>query len=152
MTGTAGAGRIIAERQVQPGEVDLFMFSAATWLTHRIHFDRDYARTEGHPDLVVHGPLQGAYLAGLLADVADRCGGQLARLSYRHHRSAYCAERLTVQAALTSVTEEPGGFEAELAVSIRNSDGVLITSGQGVVRLPGRESVAALLGRDGTAT
>ena len=54
------------------------MFSAATWLTHRIHFDRDYARTEGHPELVVHGPLQGAYLAGLLSDVAGQHGGQLA--------------------------------------------------------------------------
>ena len=61
---------------MQPREIDLFMFSAATWLTHRIHFDRDYARTEGHPDLVIHGPLQGAYLAELLSGVADQHGGR----------------------------------------------------------------------------
>lgn len=37
----------------------LFHFSALTYNGHRIHYDRDYARTEeGYPGLVVHGPLQ----------------------------------------------------------------------------------------------
>jgi 3-methylfumaryl-CoA hydratase len=34
----------------------LFQFSALSFNTHRIHLDRDYARTvEGYPDLVVNG-------------------------------------------------------------------------------------------------
>jgi 3-methylfumaryl-CoA hydratase len=37
----------------------LFRFSALTYNAHRIHYDRDYARTvEGYPGLVVHGPFQ----------------------------------------------------------------------------------------------
>jgi acyl dehydratase len=146
------AGPVVAERQVRPGEVELFMFSAATWLTHRIHFDRHYARTEGHPDLVVHGPLQGAYLAGLLSDLAGRHGGELAWLTYRHHRPAYCAELLTMQAALVTLAERPGGPEAELALSIRNANGVVVTSGQGLIRLPGPDAAAGLLSAAGTAT
>lgn len=36
----------------------LFRFSAITFNTHRVHYDRDWARTvEGLPDLLVHGPL-----------------------------------------------------------------------------------------------
>ena len=31
----------------------LFRFSALTYNAHRIHYDRDYARAEGYPDLVV---------------------------------------------------------------------------------------------------
>jgi hydroxyacyl-ACP dehydratase HTD2-like protein with hotdog domain len=147
----ATAGTVIAERRVRPSEVELFMFSAATWLTHRIHFDRDYARTEGHRDLVVHGPLQGAYLAGLLSDLADQHGGQLTRLAYRHHRPAYCGELLIVQAALTSVTEQADGFEVELAVRIRCED-VLVTSGLGLLRFPGRPAVTSLLAGGGTET
>ena len=42
----------------------LFRFSALTFNAHRIHFDRDYAKSEGYPALVVHGP----YLAFLLLD------------------------------------------------------------------------------------
>ena len=37
-------------------EVDLFRFSALTWNSHRIHYDRPWAvEREGYPDLVVHG-------------------------------------------------------------------------------------------------
>ena len=36
----------------------LFRYSALTFNTHRIHYDRPYATgIEGYPDLVVHGPL-----------------------------------------------------------------------------------------------
>ena len=46
----------------------LFRFSALTYNAHRIHYDREYARTEGYPGLVVHGPLQ----ALLMAELARR--------------------------------------------------------------------------------
>lgn len=46
-----------------PDAVDLFMFSSAAWLLHRIHYDLAFAtESDGYPGLVVHGPLQGAYL------------------------------------------------------------------------------------------
>ena len=51
-----------------PGIVHLFRFSAATFNSHRIHYDRDYARqVEGYPDLVVQGPFVAARLAALSA-------------------------------------------------------------------------------------
>ena len=44
--------------------VTLFRFSAATFNSHRIHYDRDYAHdVEGYPGLVVHGPLQAVWMA-----------------------------------------------------------------------------------------
>lgn len=62
-----------------PDEVELFRFSAATFNSHRIHYDRDYARqVEGYPDLVVHGPLT----ACRLADLAAR-RGPLASFAFR---------------------------------------------------------------------
>lgn len=55
---------------VTPTEVMLFRYSALTFNGHRIHYDRDYARSvEGHDGLVVHGPL----IATLLMDLAQRC-------------------------------------------------------------------------------
>ena len=47
----------------------LFLYSAATHNPHRIHYDRDYAAVEGHPDIIVHGPLQGAWLSQYVTDV-----------------------------------------------------------------------------------
>lgn len=51
-------------RSVKPDPVQLFRFSALTFNGHRIHYDRDYAREEGYPGLIVHGPL----IAVLLMD------------------------------------------------------------------------------------
>jgi 3-methylfumaryl-CoA hydratase len=51
-----------------PGPVDLFRFSAATFNSHRIHYDLSYARSEeGYPGLVVQGPLTAAKLHAFAA-------------------------------------------------------------------------------------
>ena len=45
-------------RRVTPDPVLLFRYSALTFNSHRIHYDRPYAvGEEGYPGLVVHGPL-----------------------------------------------------------------------------------------------
>ena len=52
-----------------PDEVFLFRYSALTFNSHRIHYDRPYAtQTEGYPRLVVHGPL----IATLLLELVRR--------------------------------------------------------------------------------
>jgi hydroxyacyl-ACP dehydratase HTD2-like protein with hotdog domain len=58
----------------------LFRFSALTYNAHRIHYDAPYATgVEGHPGLVVHGPL----LALLLAELPRRAGHQVTSLEFR---------------------------------------------------------------------
>ena len=57
-------------RRIVPDPVLLFRFSALTFNSHRIHYDRKWAmETEGYPGLVVHGPLTTA----LLLDFARDC-------------------------------------------------------------------------------
>lgn len=56
-------------RTATPDPVLLFRYSALTFNSHRIHYDRPYATgEEGYPGLVVHGPL----LATLLLDLLRR--------------------------------------------------------------------------------
>ena len=57
-----------------------FLFSAATWNPHRIHYDRDYARdVDGYPGLVTHGPLQ----ALAMAEAVRRTGKTPTAIDYR---------------------------------------------------------------------
>jgi len=57
-------------RRVTPDPVLLFRFSALTFNSHRIHYDRPWAvDVEGYPGLVVHGPLT----TTLLVDFARDC-------------------------------------------------------------------------------
>jgi 3-methylfumaryl-CoA hydratase len=56
-------------RQVTPDPVLLFRFSALTFNSHRIHYDRAWAvDVEGYPGLVVHGPLTTTLLVDFARD------------------------------------------------------------------------------------
>lgn len=57
-------------RDVKQTPVTLFRFSALTFNGHRIHYDREwYREVEGHPDLVVHGPLNLIHMVDLWRDM-----------------------------------------------------------------------------------
>lgn len=54
--------------QLRPGQIDvsepmLVAFSGLTANPYRLHWDRDFCTREGHPGLVIHGPLQALWLA-----------------------------------------------------------------------------------------
>ena len=56
-------------RRVEPDPVLLFRFSALTFNSHRIHYDRAWAMdVEGYPELVVHGPLTSTLLIDFARD------------------------------------------------------------------------------------
>ena len=92
------------ERAVLSLDVDatlLFRFSALTYNAHRIHYDLAYARSEGHADLVVHGPLQ----ALLLSEATRRCrDGPLVQFDYILRAPAYGAQKMT------AYTDGAGGY------------------------------------------
>lgn len=72
----------------------LFRYSALTFNTHRIHYDRDYAtREEGYPELVVHGPLQATLLMNL---IASGLGHARMTFSYRGTAPLYAGERASL--------------------------------------------------------
>ena len=85
----AAAGR---DRAVTVDPVLLFRFSALTYNAHRIHYDLQYARGEGYPGLVVHGPLQ----ALLMAEQVRPIGSEY---SYRLVAPLYEDQGLIVSAA-----------------------------------------------------
>ncbi len=107
---------------VTPDEVMLFQYSALGFNTHRIHFDRDYARgVEGHPDLVVNGGL-----ASLLASEFVRCdlSLRLKSLTSRHLAPLYVNRPITIHLTTEAkgvgtilLLDDGGIVAAELAVT-----------------------------------
>ena len=83
-------------RLVQPDPVLLFRYSALTFNSHRIHYDRDYATAgEGYAGLVVQGPLT----ATLLLDLLERelPGVQLQSFRFRGVRPLLDGDAFRVQ-------------------------------------------------------
>jgi 3-methylfumaryl-CoA hydratase len=82
-------------REIVPDPVLLFRYSALTFNSHRIHYDRSYVtEVEGYPGLIVHGPL----IATLLVDLLRRSlpDAKLARFSFRAVRPLFDIHRFTV--------------------------------------------------------
>jgi len=62
---------VVWRRTVTTNPVLLFRFSALTFNSHRIHYDRPWAMdVEGYPGLVVHGPLTTTLLIDFARDSA----------------------------------------------------------------------------------
>jgi 3-methylfumaryl-CoA hydratase len=114
----------------------LFLFSAATNNPHRIHYDREYAAFEGHPDVLIHGPLQGAWLSQYLMDWAGPAGRLLA-FAWQNRARAFPEHDLTFRAAITAIE----GDEVALEVREEDETGAVLMPATARVRLPRRRGV-----------
>lgn len=83
------------QRTIVPDAVLLFRYSALTFNSHRIHYDRRYATAvEDYPSLVVHGPLVATLLVDLLRRHRPDAG--LASFAYKAMRPAFDERPLTL--------------------------------------------------------
>ena len=122
---------------VMVDETQMFFFSAATYNGHRIHYDKDWARTvEGYDDVLVQGPLQAALLARA---ITDRIGGpgKLVEYSVQNRAVAYPGEELSFGGVVTGkrLADNPGLVDVDIAG--RRGDTVLMP-GTATVALPRR--------------
>jgi hydroxyacyl-ACP dehydratase HTD2-like protein with hotdog domain len=109
----------------------LFLYSAATHNPHRIHYDREYAAVEGHPDVIVHGPLQGAWLSQFVTQWAGPRGRMLT-LTWQNRRSALPEHDYTFRGRISGID----GDVVALEVWAEDGDGAVIMPGSATVRLP----------------
>jgi hydroxyacyl-ACP dehydratase HTD2-like protein with hotdog domain len=139
---SVASGDVVRERTVTVDEVDLFLFSAACWLPHRIHYDKAFAVSEGLSDVPVHGPLQAAWLSQLADEWAREHGRVLRRFSVRHLASGYPNQALRCVVAHRSAADSAHPLDSAdlrvvpLTVWVEGPDGVVLTTGSAQAELP----------------
>jgi len=106
----------------RPDMISLFMFAAAIWAVHRIHWDTPYAQSEGLPLPVLPGWMLSSYLAQL-AELRAPKGRRLCRIGIRYKAPVHPGDVLTCVAAAPTA-------QGELAVSMTNQAGILVAGGQ----------------------
>lgn len=114
-------------------EAQLFLYSAASFNPHRIHYDHAYAQFEGHDDLLVHGPLQGSWLTQFLTDWAGP-NGRLVNVDWQNRASAFPNQALEFHGTITAVDVEAGLVDID--VREQTADGRTLMPGTARVRLP----------------
>jgi len=125
-------GDSLPERAFKPDTAQLFLYDAALWNAHRIHFDYPYAtEVEGYPGLVIAGPLMGDWLTQCVVDwLGD--DGKLVSIEYSNRKAAFIGEVLHTGGSVVAVDPETG--EAQLELFVRNEANEIIIPGEADVR------------------
>jgi len=125
-------GEALPERSYTATNVSLFLYNAAIWNPHRIHYDEPYTtNVENHPGVVIDGPLQGDWLNQVVVNwIGD--SATLTSFNYSNRRASYLGETLTSGGAITAIDAESGNVDLE--IFIKNEDDDIITPGTAQVR------------------
>jgi len=124
-------GDEVPGRVFKPTNVSLFLYNAAIWNAHRIHYDEPYATgVEKHPAIVIDGPLQGDWLTQAAVNWAGD-DGQLMEFEYSNRKACYLGASLTSGGVVKAVDAASGNVTLELF--IKDEDGAVTSPGSAVV-------------------
>lgn len=124
-------GRQLHTRIHRPTIAELFLYSAAIWNPHRIHYDLEYVtEEESYPGILITGPLMGDWLSQIVMEwLGD--DGELESFSYQNRQAAYLGETLTAGATVQYVNPAQGRVQLEMHV--KNEASEVIVPGTAVV-------------------
>lgn len=127
-------GDELPQREHRCDNVQLFLYNAAIWNAHRIHYDQAWATAvEGYPGVVNAGPLMGDWLAQCVTDwLGD--DGRLQRLEYSNRRASFIGETLRARGSVRSV--DPATRSATLDLQLLNEQGEVVLPGTASVTFP----------------
>jgi hydroxyacyl-ACP dehydratase HTD2-like protein with hotdog domain len=127
---TLKVGDALPERAHEASNVSLFLYNAAVWNAHRIHYDERYTtEVEKHPGVVIDGPLQGDWLS---QSVVNWIGeeGTLVDFEYSNRRASIIGDTLVAGGSVKAIE----GNEVTLDLFLRNEAGDITTPGSATVR------------------
>ena len=125
-------GDCLPERRHAPTNVSLFLYNAAIWNPHRIHYDETYTtEVEKHPKIVIDGPLQGDWLSQIVVNWVGE-EAELLKFDYSNRRASYLGETLKSGGKVLKVDQKTGLVEVELF--LKNEDGEITSPGSATVR------------------
>ncbi len=119
----------------RPTARQLVMYAGASGDFYEVHYDQDFARTQGLPGVILHGAIKSAFLAQLVTDWIGP-EGLLESFSVRYREMDVPGDTLTCRGTVVEKSEEAGTVRCDLW--IENGTGVTTTTGEAVVALPPR--------------
>lgn len=111
-------------------EADNTLFTTTTLAYNPLYFNGEYARSEGHPDVVLNPMLVLCTVVGLSVEDLSEAGGPFLGIDdLTFHQPAYPGDTLTASSTVVSVRESasrPGWGIVTWHTEARNQHGVLV--------------------------
>ncbi len=115
----------------------MVMWAGAAEEYGEIHYDKDFVRSMGLPDVLVAGPLKAAFLSQLLTNWIGE-DGSLKRLSCSQRSMDFPGKDVISKGKVVKKYDKDDAHYIECEVWIANSEGEKTTLGTAVVTLPSR--------------
>ena len=122
----------------QPTTRQLVMWAGASGDYNPIHYDKDFAQSQGLPGVIVHGALVGSFLCQLITDwIGER--GVISKFSCNYRGMNFPGEDLTCRGRVTNkyVADDKRYVECESWVENPNREKTV--TGRAVVIVPSRD-------------
>ncbi|WP_327399121.1 MaoC/PaaZ C-terminal domain-containing protein [Streptomyces sp. NBC_01288] len=126
-------GQAVLPVELTPDAIRLLRFGAVTRNAHLIHYDTEFARSEGLTGPVVMAQLHGCLFHRAAAEFAG-AGGQVREVGWRNRAPARVGDRLVVTGTVRSVDAVGGEITLDL-VERCGSGEVVCCRGRAVVVL-----------------
>jgi 3-methylfumaryl-CoA hydratase len=126
-------GQAVLSVELTPDAISLLRFGAVTRNAHRIHYDAEFARSEGLAGAVVMAQLHGCLFHRAAAEFAG-VGGQVREVGWRNRAPACVGDRLVVTGTVRSVDAVGGEITLDL-IERCGSGEVVCCRGRAVVVL-----------------
>jgi hydroxyacyl-ACP dehydratase HTD2-like protein with hotdog domain len=106
----------------------IFLFGAAHWTAHRIHYHLELARDEGFADVVVTGALMSGWTMQLLTEWAGEplCVREVVE---RNVASAVAGDTITITGSVTDVEDGDDGTAVACSIVVSRQDGTAVVRG-----------------------
>lgn len=121
----------------KPGTRALVKFAAGSGDLYEVHYDADFARSTGMPDVIVHGRLKAAYLVQLITDWIGEWG-TVRKFGVRFRDVDFPRQEMTCRGKVTAKYERDGEYWVECEVWTENAKGKQTTTGAIAFTLPAR--------------
>ena len=120
-----------------PTTQQLVMYAGASGDYYQIHYDKDYAKNNGLPDVILHGALKNAYLGQLMTDWIGQ-QGSLKKLAVQYRGMDVPGTPMFAKGTVSKKCEQDGEHIVECDIRLEKEDGQTTTPGHAIVALPSR--------------
>ena len=123
----------------KPTTRQLVQFAGASGDFYEVHYDKDFAQSNGLAGPILHGDLKSAFLAQLMTDwIGEK--GTLKKLASQYRGMDVPGDTLTCKGIVTKKYVQDGLHLADCRIWVENCKGESATPGSATVILPSRKS------------
>lgn len=131
-------GSAVPTLRKDPTTQQLVKYAGASGDYYQIHYDLNYAKGNGLPDVILHGALKGAWLGQLMTDWIGE-EGALKSLTTQYRGMDVPGTPMFGKGVVTKKYTENGENLVDCDIWLEDHEGKKTTPGAATVALPSRE-------------